>query len=96
MNMQITKNGTGAVVALEGRLDTVTSEDLNAALGNELAGAENLVFDLSRLEYISSAGLRALLAAHRLVEGRMKLTHVNEIVLEVLEVTGFNRVLTVE
>ena len=98
--MNITKNlnGTTLEIALEGRLDTMTAPELEAELKKEMAGAESLVLDFSKLDYISSAGLRVLLSAHKAMtaKGGMKVTHVNEIVQEVFEVTGFTDVLTIE
>ena len=98
--MNITKNlnGTTLEIALEGRLDTMTAPELEAELNKEMAGAESLVLDFSKLDYISSAGLRVLLSAHKAMtaKGGMKVTHVNEIVQEVFEVTGFTDVLTIE
>ena len=98
--MTITKNqnGTTLEIALEGRLDTMTAPELEAALKESLDEAESLVLDFSRLEYISSAGLRVLLSAHKIMsaKGGMKVTHVNEIVREVFEVTGFADILTIE
>ena len=98
--MTITKelNGTELKIALEGRLDTVTAPELEAELNQDLKNAESLTLDFSRLEYISSAGLRVLLSAHKAMSGKggMKVTHVNEIVSEVFEVTGFADILTIE
>ena len=98
--MTITKNmnGTTLEIALEGRLDTMTAPELEAALNESLNGAESLVLDFSKLEYISSAGLRVLLSAHKAMSGKggMKVTNVNEIVREVFEVTGFADILTIE
>ncbi len=97
--MTITKNqnGTALEIALEGRLDTVTAPQLEAELKN-LADAETLTLDFSKLEYISSAGLRVLLSAHKAMSGKggMKVVHVNEIVQEVFEVTGFSDILDIE
>ena len=97
--MTITKNlnGTTLEVALEGRLDTMTAPELEAELIGSMEGAESLVLDFSKLDYISSAGLRVLLAAHKAMnaKGGMKVTHVNEIVREVFEVTGFSDILTI-
>ena len=86
------------MIALEGRLDTMTSPELEAELKASLDGVNTLEFDFSGLEYISSAGLRVLLATHKLMStrGGMKVTHVNEIVQEVLDVTGFADILTIE
>ena len=98
--MTITKelNGTELKIALEGRLDTMTAPELEAEMNQNLKGAESLTFDFSKLEYISSAGLRVLLSAHKTMssKGGMKVTHVNEIVSEVFEVTGFADILTIE
>lgn len=98
--MKITKNmnGTTLEVALEGRLDTTTAPDLEQELKNSLDAATTLTFDFSKLDYISSAGLRVLLSAHKTMskKGGMKVTNVNEIVSEVFEVTGFADILTIE
>ena len=98
--MTITKelNGTNLTIALEGRLDTMTAPELEAELNQSLGNAESLTLDFSKLEYISSAGLRVLLSAHKVMsaKGGMKVTNVNEIVREVFEVTGFADILTIE
>ncbi len=98
MNMTKTQNGTELTIALEGRLDTTTAPELEQALKQDLEGATALTLDFSRLDYISSAGLRVLLSAHKAMsrKGGMKVTHVNEIVNEVFEVTGFSDILTIE
>ena len=91
------ENGT-LTIALEGRLDTVTAPALEQELRNLLEGVTELDFDLAKLEYISSAGLRVLLLAQKEmnVRGEMKVRRVNEIVSEIFEVTGFNDILTIE
>ena len=98
--MTITKelHGTDLIIALEGRLDTMTAPELEAVLNQNLENAESLTMDFSKLEYISSAGLRVLLSAHKMMSGKggMKVTHVNEIVSEVFEVTGFADILTID
>ena len=98
--MTITKNlnGTALEIALEGRLDTMTSPELEAELKKSTDSAESLTLDLGKLDYISSAGLRVLLSAHKTMAGKggMKVKNVNEIVREVLEVTGFADILTIE
>ncbi|MBR3741766.1 MAG: STAS domain-containing protein [Clostridia bacterium] len=98
--MKINKNlnGTELVIALEGRLDTTTSPELEAELKTCLDSADSLIFDLEKLDYISSAGLRVLLSAQKIMsrKGGMKVIHVNEIVAEVFEVTGFADILTIE
>ena len=98
--MTITKkqNGTQLEIALEGRLDTSTAPELEKELNGSLGGVTELILNFSQLEYISSAGLRVLLSAHKAMNGKgnMKVTHINEIVQEVFEVTGFSDILTIE
>ena len=85
-------------VALDGRLDTVTSPDLEKQLTEALVDATELVMDFEKLEYISSAGLRVLLAAQKTMnkQGEMKLTKVNDTIMGIFEVTGFSEILTIE
>lgn len=85
-------------LALEGRLDTTTAPELESKLREGLGGVAELVLDLDRLEYISSAGLRVLLAGQKIMnrQGSMTLTHVHEAIMEILEVTGFADILTIE
>ena len=85
-------------IALDGRLDTMTAPELEAELKDSLSAADSLVLDFSGLDYISSAGLRVLLSAHKIMaaKGGLKITHVNEIVQEVFDVTGFADILTIE
>ena len=87
-----------AYYALEGRLDTTTAPDLENELKGDMDSITELILDFSKLDYISSAGLRVLLSAHRVMsrKGAMKVTNVNEIVNEVFEVTGFSDILTIE
>ncbi len=91
-------NGKALTIALEGRLDTMTAPELEASLNESLADTDTLTLDFSKLDYISSAGLRVLLSAHKKMasKGGMKVTHVNEIVREVFEVTGFADILDIE
>ena len=97
MTIQKTQTGNQLTVALEGRLDTVTAPQLEAALSNALDGVTELTLDFAKLEYISSAGLRVLLATQKKKnkQGSMKLTHVCEAVMEVFEVTGFSDILSI-
>ena len=85
-------------IALEGRLDTSTAPALEAELKASLEGITELVLDFEKLEYISSAGLRVVLAAQKVMsnQGSMKLVHVNDEVMEVFEITGFVDILTIE
>ena len=98
--MKITKNmnGTTLEIALEGRLDTTTAPELEQELKASMDAANALTLDFGKLDYISSAGLRVLLSAHKAMskKGGMKVTHVNEIVSEVFDVTGFADILNIE
>ena len=99
MNIQTTLSGTTLMVALEGRLDTTTAPKLEEEeLRGSVDGVSRLVFDLEKLEYISSAGLRVLLAMQKLMnqQGEMVLQNVNEAVMEVFEVTGFSDILRIK
>lgn len=98
MNIQKIVNGTSLVVKLEGRLDTTTSPDLEKELRSSVAGITELVFDFEKLEYISSAGLRVLLAMQKIMnkQGEMLLKNVSETVMEVFEVTGFVDILNIQ
>ncbi|MBQ9468913.1 MAG: STAS domain-containing protein [Clostridia bacterium] len=86
-----------AVIAPEGRLDTVTAPELERVVKDCLPGLTSLVFDFAKLEYISSAGLRVLLSAQKAMnaQGTMKLLNVNETIMEIFEVTGFSDILTI-
>ncbi len=98
MTISKTLNGNALTLALEGRLDTVTSPELEKELKASMGGAESLVLDFAKLDYISSAGLRVLLSAHKAMSGKggMKVINVNEVVQEVFDVTGFADILTIE
>ncbi len=87
-----------AAFALEGRLDTVTAPDLERELKATLDGVSELTMDLEKLEYVSSAGLRVLLSAQKVMnrQGRMKLVNVSDTIMEIFEVTGFSDILTIE
>lgn len=98
LNINKAPDGEKLCVALEGRLDTTTAPQLEAELKSSLDGVKELVMDFEKLEYISSAGLRVLLSAQKIMQkqGSMKLIHVNETIMEIFEVTGFCDILTVE
>ena len=98
MTIEKTLEGNTLTLALEGRLDTTTSPDLEEALGASLDGVTALVFDFAKLDYLSSAGLRVLLSAQKRMnkQGSMKLVHVNDAVKEVFQITGFADFLTIE
>lgn len=97
--MTINKNqeGTRLEILLEGRLDTTTSPMLETELKQALDGITELTFNFEKLEYISSAGLRILLAAQKRMsrQGSMVVKNVNEVIAEVFEVTGFSDILTI-
>ena len=97
MNINKTVDQAVMNIALEGRLDTTTAPQLDEEL-KDLQGIQELVFDFEKLEYISSAGLRVLLAAQKVMnkQGSMVVRHANESIMEVFEVTGFIDILTVE
>ncbi len=90
--------GTELKIALEGRLDTTTAPDLESVIKDSVSGVTDLILDFEKLDYISSAGLRVLLSAQKIMnrQGSMKVVHVNETVNEVFEVTGFSDILTIE
>ena len=83
---------------LSGRLDTTTAPQLDAEIASSLEGVTELILDFNELTYVSSAGLRVLLAAQKKmnVQGSMKLTGVNETIQEIFEVTGFSEILNIE
>ena len=97
--MTITKNASDGTlyITLEGRLDTNTAPQLEAELKASLSGVTELDLDFSGLEYISSAGLRVLLAAQKAMskQGKMITRHVNETIMEVFEITGFVDILSI-
>ena len=98
LNINKTIENGKAVFALVGRLDTTTAPELEKELKDSLDGVSELTLDFAGLEYISSAGLRVLLSAQKIMnkQGRMKVTNVNETIAEIFEVTGFSDILTVE
>ena len=98
LNIKSGKNGSEMTITLGGRLDTNTSPQLEELVDTSLDGVEKLVFDMADLEYISSAGLRVLLAALQIMEdqGEMVLRNVCEEIMDVLEITGFIEDLTIE
>ena len=85
-------------ITLKGRLDTTTAPNLETELKQNISGVEELVLDFAGLEYLSSAGLRVLLSAQKVMnrQGSMVVRNVNEIIMEIFEVTGFVDLLTIE
>ena len=98
LNISKEKNGTELTFALEGRLDTITAPQFESELKEEVEDATALVIDCEKLEYISSAGLRVLLSAQKIMnnKGTMVVRKVSEEVMEIFEVTGFSDILTIE
>ena len=98
MTIEKTMNGAAAELKIVGRLDTTTAPELEATIDGCAAAIKELVLDCSALEYISSAGLRVILKAQKMMnaQGTMKLIHVNETIKEVFDITGFADILTIE
>ncbi|MBR4961701.1 MAG: STAS domain-containing protein [Clostridia bacterium] len=98
MTIEKILDGTRLTVAIAGRLDTTTAPQLEAELKQSYDGTEKLVLDFAALEYLSSAGLRVLLAAQKVMnkQGEMVIRNVNETINEIFEVTGFVDILTIE
>ena len=98
--MTINRNldGTTLTLAVGGRLDTTTAPELEKEIMEGLDGVTDLVVDFEKLDYISSAGLRALILAYKVMKtkGSLKITNINEIVREIFDVTGFSQILTIE
>lgn len=98
MNISKKINGDQLEIGLEGRLDTTTAPELEAELKKGLDDVKTLTFNLAKVEYVSSAGLRALLFAKKLMhnKGYVKIINTNDIVNEVFKVTGFDELLDIE
>ena len=98
MTIEKKQNGESAVLVVAGRLDTQTAPELEKALDEMYTGLKELTFDMTGLEYVSSAGLRVILKAQKVMntQGSMKLTGVNDSIMEVFDITGFLDILTIE
>ena len=96
MKIDFYKDNETMNVALDGRLDTTTAPELESFLGNHYDAIKELTINCEKLVYISSAGLRVLLAAQKRMKSAMKLTNVCELVMEVFEMTGFADILVIE
>lgn len=98
MTIEKMKNGSKLTLALTGRLDTATAPQLEAQLKADLPGIGLLVLDFASLDYLSSAGLRVLLAAQKAMnkQGEMIVRNVNDTIREVFDITGFSDILTIE
>ena len=98
LNINSTKDGASLTISLDGRLDTTTAPQLEEKVNSEIAGVSLLTFDLKGLEYISSAGLRVLLAAQKIMnkQGSMVVKNASEEVQEIFEVTGFSDIFNIQ
>ena len=86
------------VLAIEGEINSFTAPELEEVIKNDLNGVKSLVFDFKDVDYLSSAGLRVLLVAQKIMnkQGEMSLRHVNSSVMEILNITGFLNILNIE
>ena len=98
MTIEQKLNGTAATLVVAGRLDTQTAPELDKALDGIVSGLKELTLDLADLEYVSSAGLRVILRAQKIMnaQGSMTLTGVNDSIMEVFDITGFLDILAIE
>ena len=98
MTIEKKLNGEELTLIVSGRLDTQTAPELENELDASLTGLKELTFDMTNLEYVSSAGLRVILKAQKAMnaQGSMKLTGVNDSIMEVFDITGFLDILTIE
>ena len=98
MTIEIKRNEELTIIEVAGRLDTITAPALDKAINEDIEGTKDLVLNLANLEYISSAGLRVLLAAQKKMQriGSMKVKNVCDSIMEVFEITGFADILVIE
>ena len=98
MEIKTKMDGSAAELVFTGRLDTTTSPQLEAALVDVLAAADNITFDFAKLDYLSSAGLRVILSTHKKLKaagGQLTVKNVNEVVMNVFNLTGFSDILNI-
>lgn len=97
MKIDLLKDGNKLTIMLEGRLDSFTAPELEAVVDENLRNVSELVLDMEALEYISSAGLRVILKAQKIMNsrGEMTVVHVNDVIMEVFDITGFVDILTI-
>lgn len=98
LNILKTQNDGVMTIELEGRLDTTSAPDLEAVVKSDLDGVKELIFEVTKLEYISSAGLRTFLSAQKIMnrQGNMTVMHPSEEVQEIFDVTGFSDILNIQ
>ncbi|MBQ8708433.1 MAG: STAS domain-containing protein [Succinivibrionaceae bacterium] len=92
------KNGTDMVIHLAGRIDSVTAPNFDVELKSAIVGIDTLTLDMEKLDYMSSACLRVLLSVQKIMNARggMKVIHVNDVIMEIFDITGFSAILTIE
>jgi anti-sigma B factor antagonist len=95
VKINFNKTENNLFINLEGRLDTITAPELEGFITSNINGVSELSIDCEKLDYVSSAGLRVLLSAHKKMNGALKLTNVKESVMEVFEITGFADILVI-
>lgn len=97
MTLKKIQNADALLLEVEGRLDTMTAPELEKVITTQLEGVKHLTLDFAKLEYVSSAGLRVILTAQKRMsaQGDMEVVHVNELIMEVFEVTGFTDILNI-
>jgi anti-sigma B factor antagonist len=98
MKVEKKSEGSSLVLEIEGRLDTTTAPALEGEIDSVINDTTSLVLDFAKLDYISSAGLRVVLSAQKMMQpkGSMVIRNVNETIMEVFEITGFRDILTIE
>ena len=98
MKINYNRESEKLTIAPEGRLDTTSAPIFEKEVGELLKGVSELVLDMTKVEYVSSAGLRVILKAQKMMNaaGKMKIIHVNESIMEIFEITGFTSILTIE
>jgi anti-sigma B factor antagonist len=98
MTIEKVLNGESAKIIVVGRLDTQTAPELEKEIDEVITNVKDLIFDMNGLEYVSSAGLRVILKAQKIMntKGSMKLIGVNDSIMEVFDITGFLDILTIE
>ncbi len=98
MNLTKTKKGTTVIISIDGRIDTNTAMEFGEQVNDALDNIENLILDFSNVEYISSLGLRAILELQKRMasQGTMKVLNPNSSVMDVFNMTGFSKILTIE
>lgn len=95
MNITSATNGTTTTIAVDGWLDTSSAPNLSNEINRLDASCKELVIDFANLEYISSAGLRVLVSAHKQMRGNLTITHVSPEVMQILHMAGFDRRLNI-